>query len=307
MLRVTKAVTLVLVIAALCAFFAFSAAADDGELSYGAATVNATSLNLRSGPSTDYERITLIMKNQRLVILDKGDGKWYHVNYEGKVGYVDADYLKDVNTVENFNASGEITATSVRLREKPNTDSNVLASLDTGNKVSVIGINEGWYKVKVSGKTGYVRSDLMKITGESTEVITEYIPADQSEGSELGRKIVKLALQFEGYDYVYGEESPEKGFDCSGLVWYCFKQYGYDLERRASLQYKNNGTTVSKSNLQPGDLVFFSSNHSSVTHVGIYIGDDQFIHASTSNTGVIISNLTSSYYTQNWWGAKRIG
>lgn len=307
MLRVTKAVTLVLVIAALCAFFAFSAAADDGELSYGAATVNATSLNLRSGPSTDYERITLIMKNQRLVILDKGDGKWYHVNYEGKVGYVDADYLKDVNTVENFNASGEITATSVRLREKPNTDSNVLASLDTGNKVSVIGINEGWYKVKVSGKTGYVRSDLMKITGESTEVITEYIPADQSEGSELGRKIVKLALQFEGYDYVYGEESPEKGFDCSGLVWYCFKQYGYDLERRASLQYKNNGTTVSKSNLQPGDLVFFSSNHTSVTHVGIYIGDDQFIHASTSNTGVIISNLTSSYYTQNWWGAKRIG
>ncbi|MBQ6756065.1 MAG: SH3 domain-containing protein [Oscillospiraceae bacterium] len=307
MLRVTKAVTLVLVIAALCAFFAFSAAADDGELSYGAATVNATSLNLRSGPSTDYERITLIMKNQRLVILDKGDGKWYHVNYEGKVGYVDADYLKDVNTVENFNASGEITATSVRLREKPNTDSNVLASLDSGNKVSVIGINEGWYKVKVSGKTGYVRSDLMKITGESTEVITEYIPADQSEGSELGRKIVKLALQFEGYDYVYGEESPEKGFDCSGLVWYCFKQYGYDLERRASLQYKNNGTTVSKSNLQPGDLVFFSSNHTSVTHVGIYIGDDQFIHASTSNTGVIISNLTSSYYTQNWWGAKRIG
>lgn len=307
MLRVTKAVTLVLVIAALCAFFAFSAAADDGELSYGAATVNATSLNLRSGPSTDYERITLIMKNQRLVILDKGDGKWYHVNYEGKVGYVDADYLKDVNTVENFNASGEITATSVRLREKPNTDANVLASLDSGNKVSVIGINEGWYKVKVSGKTGYVRSDLMKITGESTEVITEYIPADQSEGSELGRKIVKLALQFEGYDYVYGEESPEKGFDCSGLVWYCFKQYGYDLERRASLQYKNNGTTVSKSNLQPGDLVFFSSNHTSVTHVGIYIGDDQFIHASTSNTGVIISNLTSSYYTQNWWGAKRIG
>ncbi|MBR1843239.1 MAG: SH3 domain-containing protein [Oscillospiraceae bacterium] len=307
MLRVTKAVTLVLVIAALCAFFAFSAAADDGELSYGAATVNATSLNLRSGPSTDYERITLIMKNQRLVILDKGDGKWYHVNYEGKVGYVDADYLKDVNTVENFNASGEITATSVRLREKPNTDANVLASLDSGNKVSVIGINEGWYKVKVSGKTGYVRSDLMKITGESTEVITEYIPADQSEGSELGRKIVKLALQFEGYDYVYGEESPEKGFDCSGLVWYCFKQYGYDLERRASLQYKNNGTTVSKSNLQLGDLVFFSSNHTSVTHVGIYIGDDQFIHASTSNTGVIISNLTSSYYTQNWWGAKRIG
>lgn len=307
MLRLSKVAVILFVLTALCALFAFSAAADDGVLSYGAATVNATSLNLRSGPSTDYERVTLIMKNQRLVILDKGDGKWYHVNYEGKIGYVDADYLKDVNTVENFNAAGELTADSVRLREKPNTDSSVLASLSTGTKVTVIGINEGWYKVNVSGKTGYVRSDLMKITGESTDVITEYIPADQSEGSELGKKIVKLALQFEGYSYVYGEESPERGFDCSGLVYYCFKQYGYTLERRASLQYKNNGTTVSKSNLQPGDLVFFSSNHSSVTHVGIYIGDGEFIHASTSNTGVIISKLSSSYYTENWWGAKRIG
>ena len=63
---------------------------------------------------------------------------------------------------------------------------------------------------------------------------------------------------------------------------------------------------VSKSELQPGDLVFFSSNGSSVTHVGIYIGNGQFVHASTSKTGVIISNLSSAYYLRVWFGAKRI-
>ena len=85
-----------------------------------------------------------------------------------------------------------------------------------------------------------------------------------------------------------------------------YGQFGYSLSRTASQQYKNNGYSVSKSELQQGDLVFFSSNGYSVTHVGIYIGGGQFIHASTSTTGVIISDLNSSYYTRVWFGAKRI-
>ena len=121
-----------------------------------------------------------------------------------------------------------------------------------------------------------------------------------------GQKIANYALQYLGYKYVYGSESPSKGFDCSGLVYYTFGQFGYKLQRSASQQYKNNGTTIAKSDLKPGDLVFFSSNGSTVTHVGIYIGDNEFVHASTSDTGVIISNLTSAYYTKVWFGAKRI-
>ena len=142
----------------------------------------------------------------------------------------------------------------------------------------------------------------MDITGRSSSV-SSYT---SSGSSSLGQEIANLALSFEGYDYVYGAESPSVGFDCSGLVYYVYGQFGYSLSRTASQQYKNNGVSVSKDELQQGDLVFFSSNGYSVTHVGIYIGDGQFVHASTSTTGVIISDLDSSYYTRVWFGATRI-
>ena len=96
------------------------------------------------------------------------------------------------------------------------------------------------------------------------------------------------------------------GFDCSGFVGYVYKQNGYSLKRVASDIYYNNGVSVSKSELQAGDLVFFSNSSESVGHVGIYIGGNQMIHASTSRTGVIISDLGSSYYIQHYVGAKRI-
>lgn len=301
---VKKLLAYTLVLMALAAVVAFSAAAAD--LAWGAATVDATSLNIRSGPSTDYEPITAVISGTRLVILDKGDGQWFHINFQGTVGYVDSTYLKEIVTAENFKATGTLGATDVRMRAKPNTDSDVLGTYKINTVMDVIGINNGWYKVKYDGKTGYIRSDLMAITGAPSD----YESSD-SEGNNysvsLGQQIANYALKYLGYDYVYGGSKPSTGFDCSGLSSYVYKQYGYDIHRRASEQYKYDGTSVAKSDLQQGDLVFFSSNGgSSVTHVGIYIGDGQFVHASTSNTGVIISDLSSSYYTGAWYGAKRI-
>ena len=96
------------------------------------------------------------------------------------------------------------------------------------------------------------------------------------------------------------------GFDCSGFVGYVYKQCGYSLKRTASDIFYNNGTSVDKANLQTGDLVFFSNSSESIGHVGIYIGGNQFIHASSSTVGVIISDLSSSYYVSHYQGAKRI-
>ena len=107
------------------------------------------------------------------------------------------------------------------------------------------------------------------------------------------------------YPYVYGGMSPS-GFDCSGFVNYVYKLNGYSMYRVAKDIYYNNGTYVEKANLLPGDLLFFSNSSESVGHVGIYIGNNQMIHASTSRTGVIISDLGSSYYIQHYVGAKRI-
>ena len=283
----------------LCSFAASAA----GEIAYGAATVSATSLNIRSGPDTSYDRVTVVSKGTILVILEQTSSEWYKVNYNGNIGYVSTEYLSNVLTAENFKATGTVNGTSVRLRESNSTDSDILATYDTGASLPVIGINNGWYKVADGGIVGYIRSDLMDITGGSVYDVTS---AENSGSSTLGQEIANYALNFVGYNYVYGAESPSVGFDCSGLVYYVYGQFGYSLNRRASIQYSSDGYSVSKSDLQQGDLVFFSSNGYSVTHVGIYIGDNQFVHASTSTTGVIISDLDSSYYTRVWYGAKRI-
>ncbi len=291
---VKKIISIVLIFTMCASFFVFGASA--AELAYGAATVNTSSLNIRSGPDTSYDRVRVVSKGTILVILETTSEEWYKVNYKGTVGYVSTEYLTDVLTAENFDAKGTVSGTSVRMRESYTVDSSVLATYDTGKELDVIGINSGWYKVVDGDLTGYIRSDLMDITGGGTLTTV----------SSLGQDIANFALNYVGYRYVYGNESPADGFDCSGLVYYVYGQYGYKLSRTASNQYANNGVSVDKSSLQAGDLVFFSSNGSSVTHVGIYIGGGQFVHASTSTTGVIISDLNSEYYTNVWYGAKRI-
>ena len=275
-----------------------------GTIAYGAATVTASALNIRTGPGTEYSRAGLIYRNSKIVVLETTQKNWYKINYQGTEGYVHTDYLKDVLTSENFSATGTLTSTNVRIRSGNSTSTAILGMVTKGDVVQVIGINNGWYKIQYNGITGYIRSDLMRVSGAPGKQVVE----TKVEGSELGQKIADLAYSFKGYRYVYGEESPSKGFDCSGLVYYVYGQFGYSLPRTASKQYAYSGAkTVSKANLQPGDLVFFCSDGSnSVTHVGIYIGNNHFIHASTSTTGVIESDLGSSYYTRVWFGAKRI-
>ena len=99
--------------------------------------------------------------------------------------------------------------------------------------------------------------------------------------------------------------SPSSGFDCSGLVYYSYGQFGYQLKRTADDQMNNNGVAVSRSNLQVGDLVFFGSG-SYANHVGIYIGNDNFVHAANPSSGVRVSSLNETYYANRYLGARRI-
>ena len=112
------------------------------------------------------------------------------------------------------------------------------------------------------------------------------------------------ALTFEGYDYVYGGTTPA-GFDCSGFVQYVYRHFGFNITRTATSQYYNDGEHISRSELMPGDLVFFGSG-GEITHVGIYIGGGRFIHAANPRKGVIISSLSESYYNARYFGANRI-
>lgn len=128
---------------------------------------------------------------------------------------------------------------------------------------------------------------------------------DISRGSSyINRRIISAAMQYIGVPYVFGGTSPIYGFDCSGYVQYVFAQAGISLPRTADVQYEV-GTPVSISELIPGDAVFFTTYTYGASHVGIYVGDGNFIHASSSR-GVTISSLSSSYYSTHYIGARRM-
>lgn len=134
---------------------------------------------------------------------------------------------------------------------------------------------------------------------------------DRSENTQTkAQEVVKYALTFVGkYPYIYGGESIEEGgFDCSGLVQYVYKQFGYSLKRTSKDQWSVSNTVIPRDELLPGDIIFFSDNGSSsgIFHVALYIGNNQIVHASTPTTGIIISDLSVPYYVRNYLGAKRV-
>ena len=212
-----------------------------------------------------------------------------------------------------------VNSSSVNVRQEANTSSTIVTTITLNTEVQVYSEENGWSKVKVNAVEGYISSSLLSNTkqetsrSQTTSRKTSSTKANTSKktttattnvpASGNGSAIVATAKQYLGYKYVYGGSSPSTGFDCSGFTSYVFKQHGISLSRTAAGQY-GNGVAVSRSNLQPGDLVMFGK--SSITHVAIYIGGGQIIHASTPSTGVRIDSLSTGYYNNNYYGARRI-
>ena len=123
---------------------------------------------------------------------------------------------------------------------------------------------------------------------------------------DVGAQIADLALTKVGCRYVRGGHGPKK-FDCSGLVYWAYKQYGYDLKPGARNQWSMLGDTIKTADLRPGDLLFFTRNGraSGIFHVGIYIGDGEFVHAANSRKGVIVTDMDDAWYANRYLGAKR--
>lgn len=118
--------------------------------------------------------------------------------------------------------------------------------------------------------------------------------------------VIKTAKQMLGVKYRYGGTSPNRGFDCSGLVQYSHKSAGIHLPRTTGLQYKAT-KSISRRYLQAGDLVFFKTSPSrAVSHVGIYLGDNKFIHAPSSGKRVKISSMKEKYWRKRFTGAGRV-
>lgn len=121
----------------------------------------------------------------------------------------------------------------------------------------------------------------------------------------LKKKLLADANNYKGVKYVWGAESPKTGFDCSGFVYYMFNKFGVDITRTSAADMYKKGTSVSKSKLMPGDLVFFStSTKGKVSHVGFYVGNNKFISA-TGSKGIAINPIDSGYWGSRYIGAKR--
>ena len=180
-------------------------------------------------------------------------------------------------------------------------------SLATGETAYIIGFNCGWYKVQYEGQTGYIRSDLLALT-EAPKYNSQLTVGSAPVVTTVGQKIASYAQDFIGVPYVWGGSSPS-GFDCSGFVQYVMRSCGYTVGRGTDAQYFNgDGTYVSKDALVPGDMIFFFGTYDTTgtSHVGIYIGDGQYIHASSAGGCVKISDLYTNYTIEHYYGAKRV-
>lgn len=268
------------------------------DVAVGAGCTTGSSLRLRAEASTSSEIVTALDKSVAVAILDDSTEGWYKIAYEGNTGYVSADYLL-VDQDNVFETYGRVNSDGVNVRFGASTESEVLATVDTDTIVTVNGLVDGWYDVTCKyGTEGYIRSDFLDLT--------------ESSSSSSGSAIVDTAKSYLGVNYVYGGASPS-GFDCSGFTMYVYQQFGYSLPHTATGQWQSGlGTRVwSIGALQPGDLVFFNDPSRNAgkacSHAGIYIGNGQFVHSSSSRSqGVIISDLTSGYYYNYFVGGIHV-
>ena len=235
--------------------------------------VSSDGLRVRKGPSTDTEEIHSLSKNSRVQIIGQ-EGKWYKIDIKGKIGYVSSKYISDTKLPETTSRSGS-TIKNEEIKEVETTETK----------------KEEMQKVEEKAE------ERPKETNTEQQITTS---------GTTGTAVVEYAKKYLGYKYKSGGASPSTGFDCSGFTTYVYKHFGISLNRSSKDQIKN-GVAVEKNNLQPGDLVIFNNDaNTKIGHVGIYIGDGNFIHASNPKGGIKITTLLSGYYAQRYVGARRV-
>lgn len=221
----------------------------------------------------------------------------------------------------NFFRTLSVTALSVLLSSSVTFASGELMLGDQGTEVAEVQgqLAQRGYDVMTDGDFGPATVEAIKSFQEENgfkadgmidsttfrALVGRDLPENLSHGSNyISRRIVNTSMQYIGVPYVFGGNSPRYGLDCSAYVKLVYSQVGINLPRTADAQFEV-GTPVATADLLPGDAVFFETYAPGASHVGIYIGDGNFIHASSSK-GVTISSLGASYYSSHYLGARRM-
>lgn len=285
-------------------------------------------VNVRQEPGTDSEILGKIYNGAVAQILDIAgeEQDWFHVVSGSVEGYIKAEYFlygdAAVEAVDDYvTRYATVIANRLNVRQEPGTDSRRIGYISHGEKVKILEPKEDWLLVQYTeGQTGYVAAEYVTVSEEfiyaksieeeraeqaaqrelaarmaaqeqatpENTVVTPLTPpaALYTSNEELRRSIVDYAMLYLGYPYVHGGRSLAGGTDCSGFTCYIYADFGYSISRTPSGQYSSDGRSIDYSEIQPGDIICYGK--SKCTHVGMYIGDGQIIHAANSRKGVVI-------------------
>lgn len=261
---------------------------------YKKVQITADSLNVRLENSTNSDVISKLSSGQEVAVVDTKDG-WYKIKLSnGKEGWISSSYA----SLKSNYSIGSIEGDKVNLRQGASLESSSIGTLTKGSEVKILDKSGDWYKVDVNGQEGYIYASLVS-TKEEKKSVT------RGDSSRLS-KLYEVANDQLGKKYVWAASGPDS-FDCSGFTMYVYKTaLGIDLPHSSKSQ-STKGDSVSKDELQLGDLVFFDTdNDGDVSHVGIYSGDGKFIHSSSAKKKVMVSSLDEGFYLKTYIGARRI-
>ncbi|MBP3888614.1 MAG: C40 family peptidase [Cellulosilyticum sp.] len=274
-------------------------------------------LNVRDYPSTENGNIIgrFVAGDEISVLCRVGD--WYKVSQEGFEGFVHKDYVKNSSQVDFLSYLPTTKLTQVRRMTMTQEEAMAImveaeeaekAQEEANNAANESNDTSSSSNTASNNSTGSSSSSNKKPSSSSSNTSSKPnkkpSSSSSSTGSATGQAIVEYAKQFLGNPYVYGGNSLTNGVDCSGFTSQIMKHFGISLNRSSASQYANNGYHVSSDNLQAGDLLFYGYS-GQVSHVAIYIGGGQIIHANDERTGICIGNAFPSR-GKKYIGAKRV-
>jgi cell wall-associated NlpC family hydrolase len=309
------------------------------------AWVSADSAQVHDRPSREAE-VKFTAKQGAKVRVAAVCGHWCKVRTDdGQYGWVAGWNIKFVPPGKAITTKEEgetvevnvgwVARPVVNLRTAPSTDAPSSGDAKLGTRLLIIGRKPGWYKVALEdGNIGWMSSRLIDTRAErqvrerhamagkdnskscnSSDLARSLTPhddfpsptshGDSEGGGGMGARLVNAARRYLGYPYVTGGTGPNV-FDCCGFTWYIHHINGMDIDFGVDAQFRR-GTPVARDDLQPGDVIFFQNTYKSgLSHVALYAGHGQFIHACSPGEGVRMDPLSMDYYASRYVGARRM-
>ncbi|WP_456056124.1 C40 family peptidase [Agathobacter sp.] len=269
-----------------------TAAQTCGYTNLGMSVISNGNLNIRQEASTDSEVVGILTNHNACELLEDA-GDWYKVTSGKVTGYVSKQYLvtgaeaeaiaqQEIKTVATVNTE------TLNVRADKSTEAAVLSQVGNSEAFTVNSIADGWVEISVDDSVGYISQDYVTVA-QALPTAKTIEQVKYGDGvSDVRASVVSYALQFVGNRYVWGGTSLEKGVDCSGFTMRILGKYGISLPHSSKAQ-PSYGTKISASEAKPGDLFFYGSGRS-ISHVAIYIGNGQIVHASNKRDGIKVSN-----------------